>query len=156
MVSGGWEEQPAPPAGAREAPISFRKVRRSVPSSHSEAWRGNSLWSISSNSSVSASSSRLCQNSRPRFSRSRARADSIETGRLRIWYSSGKVSLMCIYLSQTLYLWHVEQLVICADERTLYSLFKSSPSLTRLGATFSASALKGAAVTLSFGSASML
>src|SRR5215207_4740964 len=99
MVSGGWYEQPVSPASASDAPISLRNVRRSAPSSHSAACCGNSWWRSSSNSAVSASSSRLCQYSRPRLFSSFARTPSIETGRLRIWYSSGKVSLMCICLS---------------------------------------------------------
>src|SRR5215218_8760552 len=98
MVSGGWYEQPVSPASARDAPISLRNVRRSAPSSHSEACCGNSWCRSSSNSRVPASSSRLCQYSRPRLFSSFARTPSMETGRLRIWYSSGKVSLMCILL----------------------------------------------------------
>src|SRR5919112_6545093 len=98
MDSGGWYEQPVSPASASDAPISFKKGRRSEPSSHSEACCGNSRWSSSSNSSVPESSSRLCQYSRPRLFSSFARTPSMETGRLRIWYSSGKVSLMCILL----------------------------------------------------------
>src|SRR5215212_3024394 len=98
MVSGGWYEQPVSPASARDAPISFRNVRRSAPSSHSGACCGNSRWRSSSNSFVPDSSSRLCQYSRPRLFSSFARTPSTETGRCRIWYSSGKVSLMCILL----------------------------------------------------------
>src|SRR5215210_578295 len=76
IFSIGCRVQPVSPASAREALASCRKLRRETPSGHSEAWRGNSRWSMSSNSGVPASSSRLRQSSGPRFWRSFSRSSS--------------------------------------------------------------------------------
>src|SRR5215813_7132374 len=61
MGSSGCLVQADIPASAREAPINCRKPRRDNPSSHSEAPLGNSRCSISWNSSLPASSSKLRQ-----------------------------------------------------------------------------------------------
>src|SRR6516225_7502076 len=65
MGSSGSLVQAVMPASASEAPISWRKPRRETESTHSEAPLGNSRPSISRNSGVPASSSRLRQNSGP-------------------------------------------------------------------------------------------
>src|SRR4051812_24471324 len=67
------------PASATDAAAILKKLRRSSPSSHSEAPSGNSRCSISRNCGVSATSSRLRQYCCPLPTRSLARTASRST-----------------------------------------------------------------------------
>ena len=81
--SSGCLVQALNPASASEAPMIFMKSRRELLSVHSEACLGNSRCSISSNSGVCASSSRVRQYCGPRasLSFSRTSANSSAGGR---------------------------------------------------------------------------
>src|SRR5437016_11879587 len=65
MGSSGCFVQAVIPASASDAPINFRNPRRDTESSHSDAPSGNSRRSMSRNSSLPVSSSRLRQYSGP-------------------------------------------------------------------------------------------
>src|SRR4051812_11124399 len=80
IVSRGLLAQPFSPARASEAPISDRNWRRERASVHSEAWSGNSRWSISSKAGSPASSSRLRQYCLPWATLSLSRSSSGSSG----------------------------------------------------------------------------